>query len=146
MKRCHMCEEMLPRDEFNRHGRHKDGLQHACRRCVNSAARARRREPDHVPYTQKYKRRTGQSSRRQHAYRRTWKYGMRPCDLTVMRIKQTDRCAICDRVDTNMNIDHCHRTGKVRALLCGPCNRGIGQFKDDVERVRSAVIYLEKHL
>lgn len=42
-------------------------------------------------------------------------------------------------------VDHCHETGKVRALLCSPCNKGIGHLRDSVEIVIKAASYLEEH-
>ncbi len=65
--------------------------------------------------------------------------------------EQGGRCAIC-RTDTpsyrttRFAFDHDHRTGKFRALLCGPCNTGLGQFGDELERLEAAVEYLRKHL
>jgi len=58
-------------------------------------------------------------------------------------------CAICKRVQnssryTRLAGDHCHKTGKLRGLLCFNCNTGIGLFKDDPERLLSAVSYLGK--
>lgn len=69
--------------------------------------------------------------------------------------KQEGRCAICD---TNLkrpwtmtghshraHVDHCHRNGIVRGILCNGCNLGIGMFKDDVWRMKRAVAYLERN-
>ncbi len=55
---------------------------------------------------------------------------------------QEGACAICHRTDRPLNIDHCHDSGKVRGLLCGPCNRGIGFLEDDVTLLQSAIDYL----
>jgi hypothetical protein len=51
-------------------------------------------------------------------------------------------CEICGGIATN--IDHDHITGFVRGGLCGSCNRGVGQLKDDVNLVRKALTYLEQ--
>ena len=41
--------------------------------------------------------------------------------------------------------DHCHSTGKVRALLCGQCNQLLGQAKENINTLRASIKYLEKH-
>lgn len=62
-------------------------------------------------------------------------------------------CAICNVVPFKMrddhvsglNLDHCHDTGKPRALLCHNCNRGLGLFQDDPAILRAAALYVEYH-
>lgn len=50
-------------------------------------------------------------------------------------------CLICGSVD-RLHIDHCHTTGKVRGLLCGTCNAGLGMFKDSPLLLKRAAEYL----
>lgn len=65
---------------------------------------------------------------------------------------QHGRCAICDKAlkaqGTNgygsAHIDHCHRTNIVRGLLCGQCNLGIGQLREDIWILKRAIAYLNK--
>lgn len=64
---------------------------------------------------------------------------------------QNNSCAICKKEFTptatnphSINIDHCHTTGKTRGLLCGLCNRGLGQFNDNVSFLKEAINYLEQ--
>lgn len=68
--------------------------------------------------------------------------------------KQDNKCGICRKEETcidgrskdksprRLSIDHCHRTGKVRGLLCHACNTAIGKFKDDIELLQKAVKYI----
>lgn len=53
-------------------------------------------------------------------------------------------CAICGS-NRSMAIDHCHKTGTVRAGLCNRCNVAIGLFRDDLELIKKAINYLEVH-
>lgn len=58
-------------------------------------------------------------------------------------------CAICkihhESSKLQLAVDHDHGTGKIRDLLCGNCNRGLGFFKDSAEILSLAIQYLKKH-
>lgn len=43
-----------------------------------------------------------------------------------------------------LGLDHCHKSGKIRGLLCGNCNVGLGHFKDNIWLLYNAIIYLQK--
>ena len=62
---------------------------------------------------------------------------------------QNGVCAICERPEKLLNrklaVDHDHATGKIRALLCYRCNRGIGMFEDNSSFLISAAAYLLQH-
>lgn len=68
--------------------------------------------------------------------------------------KQGDVCAICNQPETSvirgkvlsLAVDHCHDTGKVRALLCSACNTGIGSLKHDRDLLQKAIAYLETYV
>lgn len=73
---------------------------------------------------------------------RVRKYGLTVDDLAAMEDAQDGRCLICGRPEETLVIDHCHSTGKVRGLLCGLCNLGLGAFRDRPHVLASAMAYL----
>lgn len=73
------------------------------------------------------------------------KYGLSPEQYDAIFAAQGGRCAVCGRPPkkNRLSVDHDHRTGRVRGLLCFRCNYGIGWFQDDLERLRKVSTYLE---
>lgn len=72
------------------------------------------------------------------------KYGIGLAEREAMWQTQRGQCLICrkDIPLTETAIDHNHETGEIRGILCGPCNRGLGMFYDNVEFLESAIKYL----
>lgn len=80
-------------------------------------------------------------------------YGISRVDYDSLYLRQGGVCAICRRPETmvdkrtgktqGLSVDHNHKTGKVRGLLCGVCNTGLGKFKEDPRLLRLAADYLE---
>ena len=59
---------------------------------------------------------------------------------------QNHVCKICSQTCTQnhrLSIDHDHTTGKVRGLLCNPCNVGLGRFNDNIDLLDRAIQYLK---
>lgn len=74
-------------------------------------------------------------------------YGVSVDDYQRMYDDQRGCCAICFAPFAGKGcIDHDHDTGRVRGLLCKPCNLAVGQMMDSPERLRSAADYLERAL
>ncbi len=74
-------------------------------------------------------------------------YGIGHEEQKHMFISQGGVCAICGNQFKNsrdMHVDHCHKTGKIRQLLCHNCNRGIGFLQDDIGLLSKAIDYLNK--
>ena len=82
-------------------------------------------------------------------YLRQYLYGVTPEQYNAMFAAQDGRCAIC-RSDqwvgknNTPHVDHCHETGRVRGLLCGPCNNGLGNFRDQPDLLETAAAYLRQ--
>ena len=74
-------------------------------------------------------------------------YGITSEEFDLMVENQNGVCAICGENGDGqlmLNVDHDHETGQIRSLLCGNCNRGIGQFKENSKICFLAGEYLEK--
>jgi hypothetical protein len=70
------------------------------------------------------------------------KYGISLSQKQSLLDLQDGVCAICQSVPAVPHIDHCHTTGRVRGILCGRCNTGLGQFQDSLDRLSGAIRYL----
>ena len=76
------------------------------------------------------------------------KYGILPEDYDQMYIEQEGKCAVCGTHQSSMKkklvVDHCHKTGKVRGLLCNHCNSLLGFSRDNIATLNGAISYLKK--
>jgi hypothetical protein len=76
---------------------------------------------------------------------RNYLYGVTKEFLIDLHEKQKGKCAICNeepKTVRGLHIDHCHKTGKVRGLLCHGCNVALGSFKEDVTLLNKAIEYI----
>ena len=72
-----------------------------------------------------------------------FQYGMTIDQFELLIAQRGGLCWICGRDPKPPCVDHCHKTGAVRGILCRPCNTAIGQMGDDPDRLRAAAAYLE---
>lgn len=130
-KRCPRCDTVKDRAEF---GLRKNGHSRShCRDCELTAHRKWREV--NGPLTER--------SRRVNLDR--W-FRLTEEDYQAMLTKQGGHCALCGRDvgdrKRRLYVDHCHRTGLIRGLLCANCNTGLGMFADDPDRLARAIEYL----
>jgi Recombination endonuclease VII len=131
-----------PYNQFHKDSRVKSGLKSYCKACGNL-------------YSQKQKQ-SGYWSTPERKLKSKQLLILRQYNLTwpeyVQMLKWQDyKCWICKsdfdinaaRGEGSVNVDHCHKTGFVRALLCHKCNTGLGNFKDDPVLLQRAIEYLE---
>ncbi len=76
-----------------------------------------------------------------------YSHGMTLEEYNLLKRTQKGLCAICGRKDRDrrLTVDHDHGSQKKRGLLCNKCNRALGLFRDDLEILKKAVLYLEKY-
>lgn len=81
-------------------------------------------------------------------------YGINLEEFNKMLIKQNYKCKICGKEETKqfkntkwkLSVDHCHKTGKVRGLLCAKCNIALGKFEEKEHLFLNAIKYLKGEL
>lgn len=96
-------------------------------------------------YSKRGKYSTSQELYKDANFRR--KYKLTLDQVNSMIVAQDHRCAICleklgESRDTH--VDHDHKTGKIRQILCRGCNHGIGNFKENMVILQRAVDYLKR--
>lgn len=140
-KQCSRCKLVKPYSEFHKSKERKDGLQHKCKECNKIAAndwnrknKDRHRENNRNPSDEVTFR------------RRATRYGLTVTELRNMLTEANNTCEICGRVpETYVVVDHCHKSLKVRGILCGPCNQSLGLMKENTEWLESMIQYIKKH-
>mgnify|MGYP000937302100 CR=1 FL=1 len=124
-KFCRKCNTIQPLANWNKHKSRSTGLQAYCKNCEK-----------------KYKKKYASENREKfRELKRRWKYGLQFGSYDKMLESQDYRCAICMEVK-QLVIDHDHKTGIVRGLLCVSCNSALGKFKDSPLILASAISYL----
>jgi hypothetical protein len=150
MKTCNKCGQTKPVSEYSRKSASKDGYQPSCKVCCAAAHLVwSRQNPDKVrEYAQRQKAKDPvKFKKKQNRAMLKHRRGITLEDKTAMLTSQGGGCAICgDPLDAESrysHVDHSHSTGKIRGILCGECNRGLGAFRDNAESLESAISYLE---
>lgn len=129
-KQCTNCKVSQPLSNFWKSSKkRKDGSQtylHHCKKCSSIKSSIQMRKSNFK------------------------KYGITEQIYEEERKKQNFSCLICNQhEDTEflgkLNVDHDHKTGKYRGLLCTNCNHGLGKFLDNPELLKKAIEYLNAH-
>jgi len=73
-------------------------------------------------------------------------YGISLKEYNEILLSQNGVCDICKNENgaKKLGVDHCHRTGNIRGLLCDSCNKGLGMFRDNPDLLRRAIDYLSR--
>lgn len=148
MKQCSICKK--PSASFGPDSRSRDGFQSACRPCLRIKDAARRKK---------------ESERRNARQKQYWAdlpaaekakrnrqgtlgvYGVSIAQFDQLLQKQKGVCALCKsppsgKKTSHLQIDHDHKTGRIRGLLCNECNTALGRLGDDVKGLSRALKYL----
>lgn len=123
IRQCTRCKKTPDEVPFPKDSSKKDGLWYMCKPCYK------------IHY---------------HAVVRGYElkaaYGITLEEYNQYIKNQNNKCAVCDEdMYKRYNVDHCHKTGKFRAILCYKCNPGLGYFEDNIGKLLLAIKYLKKH-
>lgn len=159
MKKCKSCLVEKPLNDFYKDKR--SGIPRGrCKSCCSKDGKAynTKNKPQRAALSRKYyhkhkgkinTRRLSEAhkSKALNAFlKRT--YGITYEYKSSILKNQNNACAICSTPESqlkkSLNIDHCHKTGIVRGLLCYNCNRALGLFKDNPNALFLACVYLLK--
>ena len=140
-KRCRGCHTLKPEVDFSRKTSSPDGRQSQCRACRKAYATRNRKvlaEKAKIYYARP------EVKERYRSWQMQREYGISSEERDNLAKSQDWKCAICKwpEGDGRLHVDHDHFTGKVRGLLCGKCNRGIGMFSDNPLILAEAISYL----
>lgn len=133
MKRCKKCSTERPFDDFYiKKGRGgKEYRRGTCKTCHIKETKLSAKQYSQEDYIRKIR----------------YLYGISREEYLLLFEKQNGLCAICCRdIDRKLCVDHCHKTKKVRGLLCHNCNRALGLIGDDPETAKRMLNYLLNNL
>jgi hypothetical protein len=139
-KQCSKCRDILPIYKFGQRKRNSDGLRSQCKDCeskTNKEIRQRKLEEDYLG--------TRLKERKNNLKRM---FGMSIEEYDKKLDDQGGGCKLCGLEcisGKRLAVDHDHKTGKIRDLLCNNCNAGLGKFQDNPELLIKAADYLRKH-
>lgn len=141
VKRCSRCEIDKPMSDFHRAAASTDGRATYCKLCALVQTQIWRKTPKGRLAAKLYARQNRAKDCYKHVKR---KYGLtaEAYDALVA----VGRCEVCGAsFDGRPSVDHDHKTGKVRGVLCKHCNTMLGYAKDDPAVLRQGANYLEQH-
>lgn len=131
LKYCKSCLIEKPLSEFYQHKASKGGYQARCKGCISAQRKAAYSPEKAVKAVLKSK------------------YGLSKEEYDEKLKEQSGKCEICGTTDPGYHgrlcVDHNHVTKEVRGLICHNCNSALGNFKDNVSVLLSAISYLNKY-
>lgn len=149
------CKETVPLSNFHKAPRTPDKLQYNCIPCAKSLAKKSYEGNRQKVIDRSARWRANNPEKVQEiGYRARLKksFGMTLEEYNEIFESQNGKCLICESTGRGgrskryqLFVDHCHKTGKVRGLLCMKCNSAIGYFDEDIARMKSAISYLERN-
>ncbi len=135
---CNRCEQWKPWAEFGLRAAGRGGRTARCRTCIAST------RPPRSPRERVQGRVYDKTRHRRDKWLRR-AYGVSIEQWDAMLIEQAGRCGVCATPMRKPTLDHDHRTGVVRRLLCYRCNVALGLVDDDTAWLQALISYVEEY-
>lgn len=155
LKACSKCGVFKIIAEFHKSAKGKDGLASACKVCRSRHHKeCYQGDPEkfRVKSRNRYKNMSPEQKKeeigRTRAHKLKSQFGLTPEAWSSMLASQSGVCDICKTVPTGnkrFSVDHDHKTGVVRGLLCSTCNTALGLLKESIPSAESLIRYISKH-
>jgi hypothetical protein len=148
MKTCNLCKTQKSFSEFHVAKQGKNGpiYKGRCKECY----RKKEKEKYHSMTIESRIKRRESNRCNTPEYRRQYKlktyYGLTTTEFSAMVLQQNNQCKICEEQLDNPQIDHCHTTGKIRGILCRPCNMSLGLLKENTNTLRNMIFYINDNI
>lgn len=145
-KICNQCKEPKKFQEFYKQKNGKFGLSGKCKSCCSeNGKRSYKNDPERFKKTtQRYfENNPGARQRTRIKYH----YNLTMEEYQKLIEEHENKCAVCDKprseLKKELDIDHCHTTGKIRGLLCPNCNKALGLLNDDPSVIERLLNYIK---
>lgn len=135
-KICTRCKKNKSLEEYSTYKYGFDGKKSQCKEC--------RKDYNHKRYDENKVDILQRAKKAQRKYR-VGKYGITEEHYHQKYSYVDGQCEICSTKCEVLSIDHDHKSGKIRGLLCNKCNLGLGHFKDDFMLLQKAINYLKNN-
>lgn len=147
-KICSRCKIEKPHSDYFKNSAKKNGIRCRCKECdrIYVYSWRERNKSEYNNYAAAWR---AKNPDKQHAIDIKRHYGLTGERYKKMLLEQQEKCKICGQQHYpalkrgRLYVDHDHETGKVRALLCGACNSGIGYFNHRQDLLIKAAEYLK---
>lgn len=147
MKTCSGCRKPRPEEEFYLRTDQPGKRKSRCKRCYKVTCSTYRKSELGVEARRTRDKSPEKKARRAAAHLRK-RYNLTPQGRGRLELEQNGLCGICQlpqregETGGRLHVDHDHTTGRVRGLLCGPCNRALGLIRDSQTWLAQAAAYL----
>lgn len=164
-KKCKKCGKIQPTSRFVNDRNRRDGKHPYCSNCTRAYIKEHNKKQETKEKIKKYQLSYSRTTKRKQQiakYRNEvmssgltkarifslkHNYGISEDEFLIILRNQNNMCVICKKPFkklSDIQVDHCHKSGKIRGFLCKLCNRALGQVFEDTDILKSMIDYITR--